>query len=355
MGIRLKTERRLLVVNSTMNSDSELLSHQYYLATAMLCKYPNTRILTTEIGGLTSELDKHINKIAWKKSGFLRQTFNALTFMIALRGEVKKYGHENVFFHMAPIQAAIGTMYLRAMGVKTALWYAHKAKPISLRIAACLTDVVFTAGPSSISIIRKNVVFTGHHIDDNFFRSTSKENGYKFALIVGRLDRHKRVDEVIESLIPYLKPNGSLDQILFVGSPSSAQDHEFIAKIKRRYFDEIRQEKIIFQGKKNRMEIKSLLEECLVFVNASEGSLDKSVLEAAIVGVPVVCSIPDFLTDFGSWSKPQNSPSLKEEIDAFFHSSNETRRERVRIAQEIALEKHSLTNWLIVFDEKFMI
>ncbi len=350
----MKTERKLLIVNSTMNSDSELLSHQYYLANSMLKKYPNSRILTTETGGLTSDLDKNITKIQWRKSGLFRHAFNAISFVIALRGEVKKYGHERVFFHMTPIQAAIGTLYLRAMGIKTALWYAHKAKPISFRIAACLAHVVFTAGPSSISIVRKNIIFTGHHVDDKFFKSSIKENEYKFALIVGRLDRSKRIDVVIESLIPYLKPNGSLDQILFVGSPSSAQDYEFVTNITRKYFEEIRQEKIVFQGKKNRMEIKSLLEECLVFVNASEGSLDKSVLEAAIAEVPVVCSIPDFLTDFGSWSQLKKSPSLREEIDAFFDSSHEVRRQRAKMAQAIALEKHSIKNWLSTFDEKFL-
>jgi glycosyltransferase involved in cell wall biosynthesis len=348
------TERKLLIVNSTMNSESELLSHQFYLANSILRKYPNARVLTTEVGGLTSDIDQHITKIAWRKTGLLRQAFNALTFMIALRGEIRKYGHEYVFFHMTPIQAALGTVYLRAMGIKTALWYAHKAKPISLRIAAYLTNVVFTAGPSSISIANKNIIFTGHHIDEKFFRSTTKENRYNFALIVGRLDRSKRVDVVIESLITYLKPNGPLDQILFVGSPSSAQDHEFVEGITRKYFEEVKQKKIVFQGKKNRIEIKSLLEECHVFVSASIGSLDKSVLEAAMAEVPVVCSIPDFLTDFGSWSKPKIAPSLREEIDAFFNSSHDIRKQRAKMVQAIALEKHSLTNWLSTFDEKFM-
>lgn len=337
-----------------MNSESELLSHQFYLANSMLCKYPNTRILTTEVGGLTSNLDQHITKVAWKKSGLLRQAFNALTFMIALRREVRKYQHEYVFFHMTPIQAALGTLYLRAMGIKTALWYAHRAKPISLRIAARLTDIVFTAGPSSISITNKNIVFTGHHIDDKFFRSTTKENRQNFALIVGRLDRSKRVDVIIESLISYLKPNGLLDQILFVGSPSEAQDREFVERITQKYFEEIEQGRIVFQGKKNRIAIKFLLEECFVFVNASEGSLDKSVLEAAIAGVPVVCLIPDFLTDFGRWSKSKISPSLSEEIDAFFNSSHEIRTQRAKMVQALALEKHSLRNWLFTFDEEFM-
>ena len=350
----MKTEKKLLIVNSTMNSESELLSHQYYLANSMLRKYPNARILTTEVGGATSDLDHHITKIAWKRSGLLREAFNTLSFMIALHREVRKYRHEYVFFHMTPIQAALGTVYLRAMGIKTALWYAHRAKPISLRIAACLVDVVFTAGPSSISITNKNVIFTGHHVDDKFFRSTTKESRYNFALIVGRLDRAKRVDVIIESLISYLKPYGPLDQILFVGSPSAAQDHELVEKLNRKYFEEIEQGRIVFQGKKNRMAIKSLLEECYVFVNASEGSLDKSVLEAAIAEVPVVCSIPDFLTDFGSWSKSKIASSLREEIDAFFDSTHEIRIQRAKVVQAIALEKHSLTNWLSTFDKKFM-
>jgi glycosyltransferase involved in cell wall biosynthesis len=255
---------------------------------------------------------------------------------------------------MTPIQAALGTVYLRAMGVKTALWYAHKATPISLRIAAIFTDAIFTAGPGSISITNKNIIFTGHHIDDNFFRSTIKESRHSFALIVGRLDRSKRVDIIIESLISYLKPNGSLDQILFVGSPSTAQDREFVERITRKYFEDIEKGRIVFQGKKNRMEVKSLLEECYVFVNASEGSLDKSVLEAAIAEVPVVCLIPDFLKDFGSWGKSKIAPSLREEIDAFFDSSHEIRIQRAKIVQSIALEKHSLRNWLSTFDEKFM-
>jgi hypothetical protein len=62
-----------------MNSESELLSHQFYLANSILRKYPNARILTTEVGGLTSDIDQHITKIAWRKTGLLRQAFNALT------------------------------------------------------------------------------------------------------------------------------------------------------------------------------------------------------------------------------------------------------------------------------------
>src|SRR3989338_452188 len=92
------------------------------------------------------------------------RAFQLIRSAVALRKE-----YTSVFVHMNPEYIVVAGMLWRLMNKRIVLWYTHKSVNLKLRVAAFLTDVIFTASKESFRLKSKKVRVMGHGIDTDFF------------------------------------------------------------------------------------------------------------------------------------------------------------------------------------------
>jgi hypothetical protein len=93
-----------------------------------------------------------------------------------------------------------------------------------------------------------------------------------------------------------------------------------------------------------RADIPNEIEKYSAFVHAYRGSLDKTLVEATLLAIPVITVNPEYIKIFGSWSGEQN-PSLLEECQSFLNQDKVYIANIAMRRREIAKRNHSLENW----------
>jgi hypothetical protein len=80
------------------------------------------------------------------------------------------------------------------------------------------------------------------------------------------------------------------------------------------------------------------------FIHAFEGSLDKTLIEATLSGIPVITSNLEYSKDFGSWTGATTLNLVDEYLAITTLTDFEISRELER-RYAVAASKHSLTQW----------
>lgn len=336
-----KSKVRVLIVNHTLSKLDPLLGHQANVAKAISQEFTDIFVFTSGApDSYPSDLDYFLSSRN-SKSRIIQSLGLLKDFLHVLR----KFPPDLVFFHMTPNHCAIFSPILKLLGIRMILWYAHKSTPATLLFSAKFVDAILTPSKGSISIDNTNLKVTGHHVDFDFFYSKPALELGQVALTVGRLDRSKRIREIIESLALYNSHGKVLDYRL-VGKPSSADDSMYMKSnysLMSRLGLTYHVQEIVDKSELRRAILRSD-----VFVHASLGSLDKAPLEALIAGLPVASENKEFMEIFGTWSGV-HSPNLSQELEAIYTLSPENRFKVLVERQLIAFEMHSLSKWAIRF------
>lgn len=74
---------------------------------------------------------------------------------------------DGYFVHMAHYFVPIIYPFAKYYNTKIVLWYAHKSVPFSLKLAALLSDKIFSISPASMRLQTKKFEAIGHGIDTN--------------------------------------------------------------------------------------------------------------------------------------------------------------------------------------------
>lgn len=132
-----------------------------------------------------------------KETGSASKITYALRFWRALRNHRGQY--DAVFVHMNPEYVMLGGLHWRLSGKRIGLWYVHKSVNLKLRIAAMLSNIIYTASPESFRLGSRKVHIMGHGIDTAFFSPDRSVKRSTELLSVGRLSKSKRHDLAIEA------------------------------------------------------------------------------------------------------------------------------------------------------------
>jgi hypothetical protein len=99
------------------------------------------------------------------------------------------------------------------------------------------------------------------------------------------------------------------------------------------------------RGSIKRIDLPSELGNFDVFLHAYAGSLDKTLIEATLSGLPVVTINEEYLKEFGRWNKVGDF-SLRSEI--LFLDSITLEELNVELSRrfQIAQKRHSLDGWI---------
>lgn len=285
--------------------------------------------------GADLDLPKNIRVFPLRPQGTSRAgvIVNVLKYSWCLRHE-----YDTVFVRTDAIYLLIAGWLWRLCGKKTVFWYAHyNAHPLWFYLASAWAHEVVTSVKAANPLRR--ALRIGQHIDTNYFIPGTRfpEISVPTVLVYGRVSTVKRVDWIVTELQPWLE-QGSL-HVRVVGRA--------LDTMARTALEQALQQRSDWEERDTtQAEARILFQEAAIVINATPGSLDKTILEAAASGCVVLATTPGFLEGLPldlAWLHFTDASSLHAAIDRVLSSSFAERQEigqRLRIWVE---QYHSLT------------
>jgi glycosyltransferase involved in cell wall biosynthesis len=262
--------------------------------------------------------------------------FNFYRYVFSLSGD---YG--TVFVHMNPIYLILAGWHWRLSGKKIGLWYTHKSVDLKLRLGVLFAHHIFTASPESFRLASKKLHVTGHGIDTNLFspQGEQKSQGPFSLITVGRISPTKNINYIINALQKLIQ-DGIDAHLTIVGTPITQSDRVYEEKLKKTIAEKNLIQKVTFLGAIPHQELPRYYKDADVFINMSNtGSIDKSVLEAGSMNIPVITSNVAFKDMKSEWGFIQSKDDLSLSLTRLIDAKKEEKKVFLR---ESVIEKHSL-------------
>jgi glycosyltransferase involved in cell wall biosynthesis len=253
------------------------------------------------------------------------------THLLSLRGK-----YDRVFVHMNPHYVLLGGWYWKLNRVPVFFWRNHAKMNLMTEIAAKFAKRVFYTSPFACTSTYSHAIQMPVGIDHTKFTPGHRNNsGICRILFLGRLSPVKRAEIFIDAgkHLP-----GNVELHVYGDAP----------KKDRVYGEAIKAEaakNTFFHPSVKNEDTPQIYQAHDVYVNLTpEGSMDKTVLEAAACGVPVIVANTSFskVFDKDSLLKTTTGKALAESISSLMRLPAEARRERATKARQNVIEQHSL-------------
>lgn len=261
--------------------------------------------------------------------------------------ERKKY--DAVFVHMNPEYVILGGFLWKIFGKRVVFWYTHKNVDIKLRLAEKFTDVVLTASPEGFRLKSKKIHILGHGIDINRFSNIEKKDHIGINIVhVGRITPIKNLDTLINAVDILIRKSGKNISLFLVGEPITKSDFMYKELLQQKIEKYELNKHVVFVGKVSYDKLPKFYEQIDVAVNlAPTGGMDKAVLEAIVVKVPVFFANKAFERYCGVYSsdlifEENNSEELAEKILIFLERKD--KEEVLRYLFEVIEKENNLGN-----------
>jgi glycosyltransferase involved in cell wall biosynthesis len=334
--------KRLLLFNFVMDLKNPLLSHQIELVNLLATRFEEITVISGKVGFASVKGNVTLLESSWfpgKRIGNIwRLARQALP--IIWRGNF-----DSVFFHMTDVQCAILAPIIRLRGRQQFLWYAHTHKSIYLRWAQFWVNKIITSTPGSCPVKGKKVIPIGQAIDDTKFlpMKISKLN-LNHLIHIGRFDESKRIDILIESAAA-LRRDFEMLRLRILGSPGNPNMHTWADLIKKKYNNLSMRGWLSFSESVQRSEVSTIMRDYGVFFHAYSGSLDKTLIEATMLRMPVVTVNPEYISEFGRWGVNEDF-SLESEYKAMRSLTYLELDKELEVRLRHAKLAHSSTLWV---------
>lgn len=333
--------KRLLIFNFVMDLKNPLLSHQMELVNLLAARFEEVTVISGYVGVARVKRNTSLIETSWIPGKRFGNIWRLARQAIPL---IWHGNFDSVFFHMTDVQCAILAPIIRIRGRRQFLWYAHKHNSIYLRWARFWVNQIITSTPGSCPIKGKKVTPIGQAIDDTKFLPMKISNLNLDHLIhIGRFDESKRIDVLIDSA-EGLRREFEFLHLRIVGSPGNPNVHTWADLIQKKYEKFTRQGWLSFSESVQRSEVPGIMGDSGVFFHAYAGSLDKTLIEATMLRMPVVTLNPEYISEFGRWGMNENF-SLESEFKAMRSLTNLELDRELEVRLRHAKLAHSSSLW----------
>ncbi len=282
---------RLLVTTQAVDLNDPILGffHQWILALSKECE--SVDVICLRAGSYSLPQNVRIHSLGKENGvGRIGRTLRFLYLALVLSGR-----NDAVFAHMNPEYVALMGWYWKLRGLRISLWYVHKSVTWWLRFAARFVDYIFTAVPESIAIQSDRIRVMGHGIDVDALPYTSAPLMESLDMrTIGRISQSKGIDTALD-ICELLEAGAQNFSLTIIGSPVTDEEARFAERMYDRAARASYAPRVRFAGPVRNTNVAHALTGSNMFLNISHtGGLDKSVLEAALLGIPVVSTNPTF-------------------------------------------------------------
>ena len=324
-----------------MDENDPIFSHQAEAANEISNYFSEVYVLTSHIGTYHSKENVKVESMAWQRGKRVR---NLIQFYKSYYRLMSQEDIDIIFCHMTDVQSALIAIHAKLFRKPHYLWYAHKSNSIFLSFTQLFVTGLITSTSGSLPISNSKVHIIGQAINPEKFKFKVREN-FEFLHFVhfGRLDESKRITEIVKSLEKERLLNPRIRLTLF-GDPTGSSSESYVQKILIATRIKTDDAWIAIKPSVPRNSIGGLLSDYDVFIHGYLGSLDKTILEATFVGIPVVTANPEYLAIFGSWNQNGFS-SLGEEVESLRTIPETELRFYLEKRRLMAEANHSLDSW----------
>lgn len=335
----------LLIFNFSMNSSNPVFSHQPKVVELLANRFTNIEIITSDHESpVSNRLIKHTTFLNWPSINKIQKIYRLYKAAVKIEWKSRP---KIVFYHMTDVQAALLGPIYKLMGKKQILWYAHTSNPLTLKFSSKYMNTILTSTQGSFpdGYLVKSI---GQAIDVDTFTFTEKIASKRMLKVihVGRLDPSKEIKSMIIWFLAN-RTNLQLESLTFVGTPTSSH-HFYVAELQNFFRAQVELGIIVFLGPKSKDELPEILRNHDIFLHFFSGSLDKSILEATSIGLPVVTINEEYLKIFGTWSDsaPSNQEFLSDEFKAIANLSPKKLNLLLELKSSSVSNSHSLNRWI---------
>ncbi len=251
-----------------------------------------------------------------------------------------RHNYKGVFVRGDCIYVLLAGWLWRLMGKKIVLWYAHYKTNKCVPWAAKIANSVVTSVPEACSSSRVKAIPIGQAVNSEKFTSSTSEhfpNRLKRFLVFGRVSEVKRVVEIIEAF-KKAKPE---DSTLTIIGKALTVEYTTLVKQAISEVDNINwlDKDVPYD------EVPSIYHEYDILINATPGSLDKTIVEAAMSGLVVVSTTlgsADLYNETNDWLNVNNIESLQRTIKDISEHEIGILSKIIITLRNSAISKHSL-------------
>lgn len=338
---------RLLIVNYSIDPNNTIFGHQLEIVEKLCEKFDSITVLSA-YGRRSDDIEYLQDKkfshfvIGWREG---KKVHNFIRSYYILFKSIFFSKPQIVFFHMTDTLAALYAPVFSALKVPQLLWYAHASNSKSLIFVRWFIKEIVSSTPGSFPQNDSNVLYIGQSINPSLFsfRERCLDDPVD-AVYFGRLDPSKHLEKVIKSLLINSKSKDLVKTFTIFGSPSNINAEEYKTSLETQFKDLISNNKLIFRSSIERNSIPEATKNFNLFVHAFEGSLDKVLLEATLLGIPVITLNQEFMKEVGAWSSTQSS--LEEELLSYFARNIQSRKAEVLSRYRLVAQNHNLDCWI---------
>jgi glycosyltransferase involved in cell wall biosynthesis len=327
-----------------MDESSQVFSHQIGIVNELAKYFEKVTVLTGKAGTYKVLPNVEVFTSNWIPGKRIISSLKVVSLFLKLLYH-KRFNL--VFSHMTSIQSALVSPVTKMLRIKHYLWYTHTSDNLALRVAHKLTNGVLTATAGSCPITGSKIHVVGHSIDIYMFKKKIKVDFPISKFIhVGRFDASKNIELMINALKGF-REGGQDITFVNIGSPSGENNDGYYKKIIENSNAGVDKVWLDFKTAIPRYLLSELMQKQDAFIHAFEGSLDKAVLEATFMGLPVVTINPEYLKIFGSWNLEDKSKNhgLSEELKHLFSLSEVELQKEVDRRYELAKQDYELVGW----------
>ncbi len=340
----------ILIINYAMDKNDPIFSHQFEAVEEISKHFQRVFVITGRNKSHCINDNIKIYSTNWRENSNVKNILNFFRIYFVV---MKKYNPKNIFSHMTAVQSSLICLHARVKGKKHYLWYAHASNNFFLLFSYLFLSGYITSTRGSFPFQTKKLRIIGQAINaDLFSKKTKRKYDLKTRELlklvhVGRFDESKNIDLIISTILNTQNTNQNFE-FTQIGKPSNSINMEYYEMILNKYSDQIQFGEIKINSNINRREVPSALSKYDIFIHAFDGSLDKSIVEATFLEMPVVTINKEYINEFGKWEKSNTGNSeinLEDELNFLLSLDEETIRKEIKCRKKLAVEKHSLSNW----------
>jgi glycosyltransferase involved in cell wall biosynthesis len=340
----------LLFIAFSLNPSNKIFSHQVEVAKRLSPYFRSMYILSDEVSNDKISPNSQIYSFGVKKyrNQKLNRVFSVIRFLRIATFVIFKFrSHLIVFGHMTDIYSFLLSPLTFLLRIPHYLWYAHTNNSFYMRFNSKLLAGILTSTRDSYPVMTPKVRIIGQGIDFRLFPFYSKRNYDRVNRLVyfGRLDCSKRIDQLI-FLLESLKINDRTTTLTLIGEPTTG-NVEYFQVLLSKYRHLLEDGSLTVAPPKNRNELHEALREFDLFVHAFPGSLDKTLLEAASTGIPILTLNPPFrrLLQVHGLSYNGTTTNLNEMYQQWVDMNPRQRKNYSAMLADVVKQNHSIEKW----------